>query len=159
FGKNSDRSADECQPLEQHDRADHPAGAEAACRFLRLPQARTTYRHVGSRPSWCWGYEHGFNEHHVGIGHEALPSRLEFAEPKLSGMAILRLGLEGGRTAAEAVEVITSLVSRYGQVRFANDAGVGTYDNGYLVADPREAYVIETAGHPSAVQPVASASG
>jgi dipeptidase len=69
-------------------------------------------------------------------------------------MEVLRLGLERGRTAADAVEVMTEAITRYGQGKFANEAGVRTYDNGYLVADPREAYVIETAGHHWAVKRV-----
>lgn len=160
FAKNSDRPADECQPLDQHPRRSHPPGTLLRCQFVDLPQAETTWRHIGSRPYWCWGYEQGFNEHQVVIGNEALPSTLpEAADARLVGMELLRLGLERGRSAAEAVEVITGLVSRYGQGKFANDAGVRTYDNGYLVADPQEAYIIETAGHEWAVRRVESAVG
>jgi dipeptidase len=66
-------------------------------------------------------------------------------------MELVRLGLERSRSAAEAVEVMTALISDYGQGQFNNEAGVRTYDNGFLVADPHEAYVIETAGHEWAV--------
>jgi len=160
FAKNSDRPADECQPLALHPRRSHPTGATLHCQFVDLPQAETNWRHIGSRPYWCWGYEHGFNEHQVVIGNEALPSVLPTAqESKLIGMELLRLGLERGHNAAEAVEVITSLVSRYGQGKFANDAGVRTYDNGYIVADPQEAFVLETAGHEWAVRRVEQAVG
>jgi dipeptidase len=111
-------------------------------------------------PYWCWGYEHGFNEHQVAIGNEALASKMpESQEPKLIGMEIIRLGLERGRTAAEAVEVMTSLITNYGQGKFKNSAEIRTYDNGYIVADPREAYVIETAGGEWAVKMVESALG
>ena len=160
FAKNSDRPRDECQPLVQRPRRSHAPGAMARCQFIRLPEAEVAYRHVGSRPHWCWGYEHGFNEHQVVIGNEGLRSRLpEYSEPKLIGMEIIRLGLERARTAAEAVEVMTDLIGRHGQGKFANDAGVRTYDNGYIVADPHEAYVIETAGHQWAVKRVASTLG
>jgi secernin len=124
----------------QHPRRSHPPGTSLACQFVDMPQAETTWRHIGSRPYWCWGYEHGFNEHQVVIGNEALPSNVPTAqEAKLIGMELLRLGLERGCSAAEAVEVITGLVSRYGQGKFANEARVRTYDNGYIVADPLEA--------------------
>ncbi len=160
FAKSSDRPSTECQPLVLHDRQTHAPGSLTHCQFLSIPQVATTYRHVGSRPYWCWGYEHGFNEHQVAIGNEALHSKLpEATESHLVGMEILRLGLERSRTAAEAVEIITDLISRYGQGKFANSAGVRTYDNGYIVADPRSAYVIETAGHDWAVKPVATALG
>jgi secernin len=160
FAKNSDRPREECQPLVQRARQNHAPGATVRTQFLELPQAPVTYRHVGSRPYWCWGYEHGFNEHQVVIGNEALQSRLPaYDEPKLVGMELIRLGLERGRTAAEAIEVMTSLIERYGQGKFKNDAGARTYDNGYIVADPREAYVLETAGHEWAVKRVSGAIG
>ena len=160
FAKNSDRPVDECQPLVQHTRQSHASGAETQCQFLTLPQTETTYRHVGSRPYWCWGYEHGFNEHQVVIGNEGLASRLpEATTSKLIGMEVLRLGLERARTAAEAVEVMTDCITRYGQGKFANDAGVRTYDNGYIVADPHEAYAIETAGHQWVVERVEKTTG
>lgn len=160
FAKNSDRPVDECQPLVQYPRQSHPVGAEVQCQFLKLPQAETTYRHVGSRPSWCWGYEHGFNEHQVVIGNEGLASKLPAAStPKLIGMEVLRLGLERARTAAEAVEVMTDCITRYGQGKFANAAEVRTYDNGYIVADPHEAYAIETAGHQWVVKRVEATIG
>ena len=155
FGKNSDRPADECQPLVLCQQMDHGAGSTLRCQFVALPQVSTTYRHVGSRPHWCWGYEHGFNAHQVVIGNEALFSKLpQSSEQKLIGMELVRLGLERSRSAAEAVDVMTGLISTYGQGRFDNEAGVRTYDNGFLVADPHEAYVIETAGHDWAVRHV-----
>ncbi|MBV7328298.1 C69 family dipeptidase [Chloroflexi bacterium TSY] len=148
FAKNSDRPANECQPLVLREKQRHRAGSIAHCQFVELPQVDISYRHVGSRPYWCWGYEHGFNEHQVVIGNEALPSKLApFAKPKLIGMEILRLGLERSRSAAEAVEVMADLITRYGQGKFDNDADVRTYDNGFIIADPREAYILETAGH------------
>jgi secernin len=160
FAKNSDRPARECQPLVLHERQQHRLGDLVHCQFVTIPQVATTYRHIGSRPYWCWGYEHGFNEHQVVIGNEALSSKLPEAQaPKLVGMEILRLGLERSRSAAEAVGVMTDLISQYGQGKFANTAGVRTYDNGYLVADPHEAYVIETAGHEWVVKQVTNPLG
>jgi secernin len=160
FAKNSDRPAVECQPLELHARMTHLAGSQTRCQFVTLPEAGVTYRHVGSRPIWCWGYEHGFNEHQVVIGNEAVHSHLPVApSAKLIGMELLRLGLERGKTAAQAVAVMTELISEYGQGKFENDAGVRTYDNSYIVADPREAYVIETAGHDWVVKNVTGALG
>ncbi|HZO88017.1 MAG TPA: C69 family dipeptidase [Chthonomonadaceae bacterium] len=159
FAKNSDRPANECQPLVLHKRRAHPPGTLTQCQFVELPEVSTTYRHIGSRPCWCWGYEHGFNEHQVAIGNEGLHSRFSFDEPKLIGMELVRLGLERARTAAEAVEVMTDLITRYGQGAFKDAPLDGKYDNGYLVADPHEAYVIETAGHQWAVKRVEETVG
>ena len=160
FAKNSDRPAIECQPLELHPCKTHGPNTQTQCQFVTIPEKSETYRHVGSRPYWCWGYEHGFNEHQVVIGNEAVHSHLPVAsEPKLIGMELLRLGLERGKTAKEAVDVMTGLISQYGQGKFENEAGVRTYDNSYIVADPREAYVVETAGHDWAVKKVEGALG
>ena len=160
LAKNSDRPSEECQPLVQHPQATPAAGTTVRTQFLELPQAPATYRHIGSRPYWCWGYEHGANEHQVVIGNEGLRSRFpEAAEPKLVGMELIRLGLERSRTAAEAIDVMTTLIERHGQGKFANAAGVRTYDNGYIVADPREAYVLEAAGHEWAVKRVDGSVG
>ena len=160
FAKNSDRPEEECQPLVHRSRALHASDATTRCQFVELAQVPTTYGHVGSRPYWCWGYEHGFNEHQVVIGNEGLGSKFpEFQKPKLVGMELVRLGLERGRSAGEAVEVMVSLISKFGQGKFRNGDGVRTYDNGYIVADPHEAYVIETAGHEWAVKKVESALG
>ena len=159
FAKNSDRPASECQPLVQCMRETHPAGAITKCQFVELPGVTTTYRHVGSRPYWCWGYEHGFNEHQVVIGNEGLASKYEFDSPKLIGMELIRLGLERAATAAEAVSVMTALITEYGQGKFSNDQGVRTYDNGYIIADPKEAYILQTAGHEWAVKQVQGAVG
>jgi secernin len=160
FAKNSDRPANECQPLVLRKRQQHQPGVVTRTQFLALPEVDVTYRHIGSRPYWCWGYEHGFNEHQVVIGNEAVHSKLpEASEPKLVGMEILRLGLERGRSADEAVRVMTSLISQYGQGVFANEAGVRTYDNSYIVADPHTAIVIETAGHEWVVRQVSGTLG
>jgi dipeptidase len=154
FAKNSDRPHDEPQPLIQIEAADY-SGGFSGTQFVDVPQAAHTYRHVGSKPYWCAGYEHGYNEHQVVIGNEALPSLLlEASEPKLVGMEVLRLGLERSKSGEEAVDVITGLVSEFGQGKFSNSAGVRTYDNIFLIADPTSAYVVECVGHDWAVKQV-----
>jgi len=155
FGKNSDRPPEECQPLVQRSRASFPPSSVCKCQFVQIPQVTETLAHIGSRPSWCWGYEHGVNEHGVCIGNEAVFSKFAVSEsPRLIGMELVRLGLERGASAAEAVATITGLVSKFGQGAFKNDAGVRTYDNGFIVADAKEAFVIETAGFHWAVKRV-----
>jgi dipeptidase len=116
FAKNSDRPWNECQPLELHGRRAHESGRLTQCQFVSLPEVELTWRHVGSRPWWCWGYEHGFNEHQVVIGNEGLGSRFDSAsEPRLIGMEILRIGLERGRTARDAVDWMTRVIGEHGQ--------------------------------------------
>ncbi len=160
FAKNSDRQSEECQPLTQTERLNHNNGESVNCDFTNIPQVDITYGHVGSRPYWCWGYEHGFNEHQVVIGNEAVRSRLPMGkEPRLTGMDLVRLGLERGKTAAESVDVITELIAKHGQGRFVGNSEYSDYDNGFIVADPSEAYIIESAGHEWAVKPAVNTIG
>jgi secernin len=144
FAKNSDRPPAEAQPLFWAPRAAHPPGATVRCQYLALPQASETLAVLGSRPFWLWGFEHGVNERRVAIGNEALHTREEPHETGLLGMDLVRLGLERGRTAAEAKAVITGLLEGHGQGGSAAYGGSRRYHNSFIVADPDEAWVLET---------------
>ena len=60
-------------------------------------------------------------------------------------MDILRLGLERGKNAKEALDVIIDLLEKYGQGGDHWQAGAN-YHNSMIIADSKEAYVIEIAG-------------
>lgn len=102
-----------------------------------------------------WGAEMGVNEHAVAIGNEAVFTREPYGkEPGLTGMDLLRLALERADTAQKALEVIVALLETYGQ---SGDCGFRHpfyYHNSFLIADPREAWVLETVGRMWAAQRV-----
>jgi secernin len=61
-------------------------------------------------------------------------------------MDLLRLGLERGKSAKEALEIITDLLEKYGQGGgCAYDDPGWMYHNSFIVADSKEAHVLETA--------------
>lgn len=146
FAKNSDRRGRECQPFVQVPAAYHARGSKLRCTHLEIDQVAETYRVMGHSPFWCWGFEHGVNEWGVAIGNHATWSRepLE-AKPGLIGMDLVRLGLERGRTAREALEVIAALVELHGQGGSSFGAeGDDGYQNSFVLADGRSAWVLET---------------
>jgi dipeptidase len=145
FAKNSDRKGDECQPLLQFAEAAHPADSTLRCTHTEIPQVAETYRVLGHSPWWVWGFEHGVNEHAVAIGNQTVFSNEPIEEtPGLIGMDLVRLGLERGRSAREALEVIAALIEAHGQGGSAFGVGAGGYHNSFTLADPREAWVLET---------------
>jgi secernin len=68
------------------------------------------------------------------------------APPALIGMDLVRLGLERGDSAANALDVITTLLERHGQGGVADASANEPYWSSFLVADPNECYVLETSG-------------
>ncbi len=144
LAKNSDRPPLECQPLFHAPRRRHREGSTVHCQYLEIPQAAETAALVGSRPCWLWGFEHGVNEYGVAIGNEAVLPREELAPTGLLGMDLVRLGLERGRTAREAVNTIGELIERYGQGGSGAHDFDFRYSGGFIIADYAEAYMLES---------------
>jgi len=148
FGKNSDREPNEAQVLEYHPRREWPAGTEVRLTYRSIPQARETRAVILSRPFWMWGAEIGVNEDGVAVGNEAVWSKMPLSrEPGLTGMDMLRLALERATTAGQALETIVGLLHDHGQGGICGylDKKM-TYHNSFIIADPEEAWVLETAG-------------
>ncbi len=153
FAKNSDRPPGEVQVAWPFGRR-----ASAGCTL------RTQYLSIGdtgahatflSCPTWLWGAEHGVNEYGVAIGNERVATTHDAAAaaPALTGMDLVRLGLERARSAAEAVDVMTGLLVECGQGGVADAVHQEAYDSSFLIADPHQAYVLDTAGADYAVAP------
>ena len=131
-------------------RGEHGEGSVLKCQYIEIPQSRKTHAVILSRPAWLWGAEMGANEHGVCIGNEAVHSRLsrecDDGVSRLLGMDLVRLGLERGATAKEALDVMTILLEKFGQGGSCEEGGDWCYENGFLICDASEAYVLETAG-------------
>lgn len=160
FAKNSDRPLGEAQPLCLFEAEDHPAQAALKCTYISIPQVRHTYKVLGSKPYWIWGFEHGMNEWGVAIGNEAVWSREEEeCENGLLGMDLVRLGLERARTAHEALHVITDLLKTYGQGGNASVAMDFRYHNAFLIADTCGAWILDTVNRRWVARKVKDAEG
>ncbi|MBN1231106.1 MAG: C69 family dipeptidase [Anaerolineales bacterium] len=147
FAKNSDREPNEAQELATFPAQDYPQGASVRCTYIEIPQVSHTYAVLLSKPFWMFGAEMGANEHGLTIGNEAVFTREPYdKEAGLIGMDLLRLALERARTAREGVDVITSLLDQYGQGGNCGFAHDFRYHNSFILADPKEAWVLETAG-------------
>ena len=155
LAKNSDRERNEAQVLELIPAARHPAGAALRATYIVIPQAERTRACLLSRPFWMWGAEMGVNDRGVAIGNEAVHSIIPAQRRRaLTGMDLVRLGLERAASAAEAVRVITNLLETHGQGGDCGHLGRFYYHNSFLIADPFEAYVLETVGREWALEKV-----
>ena len=148
FGKNSDREPNEAQALEYNPPDSFPEGAKVRCTYIEIPQVRETYGVLLSRPFWMWGAEIGVNEQGVAIGNEAVWTKMPLSRKGgITGMDLLRLALERSPTAERALEVITDLLTEHGQGGICGyEDKKLTYHNSFLIADPKKAWVLETAG-------------
>lgn len=145
FAKNSDRPPNEAQYLNWIPERSHSPGDAVSCTYLEIPQAPRTYAVVLSRPFWMWGAEMGINQHGLAIGNEAVFLKIPAnKEPALLGMDLLRLGLERAVSAREGVAVITGLLEKFGQGGNCVQSGHLYYHNSFIIADPRESWVLET---------------
>ena len=159
FGKNSDRQRNEAQAVELVPAANHASGAAVKCTYLTIPQVARTHALLICRPFWIWGAEMGANEHGVVIGNEGLQARTPPPQAEaLLGMDLLRLALERATTAGEAVEVITSLLEQYGQGGNCGHLTPSYYNNGFMIADRAEAFILETVGREWMVERVRGAN-
>ena len=144
FGKNSDREPDEAQNIKIYPGLQHGPDEMVQCTHISIPQVAETAGILLCQPFWMFGGEMGSNEYGVVIGNEALLTKEQPDPTGLTGMDLLRLALERGRTAKEALEIITGLLETYGQGGNCGYRREIYYMNSFIIADGSEAYVLET---------------
>ena len=159
FAKNSDRPPGERQVYEWQPPRRERSTTRAT--YIEVEAARTdTLGCLISRPTWMWGAEHGVNEASVAVGNTTVYTLLDprRSPPALTGMDLVRLALERASTAADAVEVITTMIERYGQGGSGQQVDVDgqarPYWSSFLVTDCVTAFVVDTSGAAWAVEQV-----
>jgi len=146
FAKNSDRQPNEPLLTIKVPRKKYQPGSKLKCTYIEIDQVEETYAALLLKPSWMWGAEMGGNEFGLHIGNEAVFTREKQGPEALLGMDMLRLALERCKTALEALELLLELLERYGQGGNCGYEKKFYYHNSFLIADPEEAWVLETAG-------------
>lgn len=155
FGKNSDRDGNEAHEILIVPHQYHDSGKKLHCTYVDIPQIEETNAVLLAKPFWIWGAEMGANEHGVVIGNEAIFSKVPAGKsPGLIGMDYLRLGLERGNSARQALEIITNLLEIHGQSGNCGYSHPLYYHNSFLIADFQEAWVLETVDRHWAAQKV-----
>ncbi len=145
FAKNSDRDPNEAQIIEFIPRQKHVEN-KVKLTYVEFPQVEETYAVILSRPWWMYGAEMGVNEFGLAIGNTAVFTKERREKVGILGMDIIRLALERTKSSKEALEFIISIIENYGQ------GGNGSYEhrlyyhNSFIIADPKDAWVLETAG-------------
>ena len=146
FGKNSDRPFNEVQLITYSPKMSFEKGDKLKCTYIEIPQVSETNATLLSQPYWIWGAEMGANEYGVVIGNEAVYTHEKLRSSGLLGMDLLRLSLERGKTAKEAIEIMIELLEKHGQGGgCAYDDPNWMYHNSFIIADTKEAFVFETA--------------
>jgi secernin len=156
LGKSADDQINEAHYVLHVPRKKYSRGQQVRATHLMIPQAEETYEILLHKAFWYWGGEEGINEHGLSIGIEAAFSTLTGAETGdgLIGTDLLRIALERARTCSEAIEVVTSLLKIYGQGGNIEISGNSEVDLTYLIADRKEAWIMETAGREYAAKKV-----
>jgi secernin len=146
FGKNSDRPQNEIQLITYAPKCHYDEGDMVNCTYISIPQIKETAAILLSQPYWMWGAEMGANEYGVVIGNEAVYTHEPLRNEGLLGMDLLRLGLERGNSAYNSTKIITELLEKFHQGGgCSHEDSTWTYHNSFLIADSKEAYVLETA--------------
>ena len=159
FAKNSDRPVDELQLVQavtpHRPDANHP---QVRTQYITIDDPGPGITTVLSRPHWLWGAEHAVNAAGVAIGNEKVWTTDDprTHPPALIGMDLVRLAAQRATTADTAVDLITSLLERYGQGGSGEHESDEPYWSSFLVVDPGGGWVVETSGRSWVARPVDS---
>lgn len=154
LAKNSDREPNEPHVITYVPVHGYAAGEKLKCTYIEIPQAPHTNAVLLFKPDWIWGAEMGVNEYGVAIGNEAVFTKAKKGPDALTGMDLLRLALERSVSAEAALKTIVSLLREFGQGGNCGYSKDFRYDNSFLIADKKTAFVLETSGRNWAAEEV-----
>jgi dipeptidase len=147
FGKNSDREPNESHEVVFVAGGPQVEGTICKCTYIEIPQSPITYDVILAKPVWMWGAEMGINKNGVVIGNEAVFTKRGInKEPALTGMDLVRLGLERSITAYSALNEMIGLLEKFGQGGNCGYSHPFYYNNSFLIADRNETWILETVG-------------
>ena len=156
LAKSADCQINEAHALTHIPRQRHVPGESIRTTYVLIPQAAETYEVILSKSFWTYGAEIGINEFGLAIGNEAVFTTTQNDEQVdgIIGIDFLRIALERAKNSREAIDVIGSLLEEYGQGGNCEIEGYMHFDINYLMADPKEAWILETAGRKWAAKQV-----
>jgi secernin len=158
FAKSADCEVNEANAVVRIPARRHVKGESVRITHLVIPQAEQTYEVLLTKAFWTYGCEIGVNEFGLSMGEEAVftTEMLNEEQDGIIGPDLMRLGLERARNCREAIAVMTRLLELYGQGGSAELKGNSHFDSSFIMSDPDEAYILETAGRQWAVKKVDS---
>jgi secernin len=154
LAKSADTEVNEAEHVVRFPRRQYRDGAMVRVTHMNIPQAPLTYEIILGKSFWSWGAEIGCNEHGVAIGNEAAFSNQKDGKDGVVVLDLLRLALERATTAREGVDVVGHHVETFGESGNCQMMGNYWFDAGLLIADRREAWVVNCAGRNWAARPV-----
>jgi dipeptidase len=147
FAKSADCEVNEANAVVRIPRKKHVKGEAVRITHLVIPQAEETHEILLTKAFWTYGCEIGVNEFGVSMGEEAVfTTAVEEERDGIIGPDLMRIGLERAKNCQEAIEIMTRLLEQYGQGGSAELKGNSHFDSSYILSDPGEAYILETAG-------------
>ncbi|XP_049884675.1 secernin-2 [Pectinophora gossypiella] len=162
FGKNSDRPQNEVQEVVFY-KGGLREPTKLKCTYIVIDESTEPLNSIIlSKPAWMWGAEMGANDKGVVIGNEAVWTKYndgdgDARQRRLLGMDFVRLGLERGNSAEDALNKITALLEQYGQGGPCSELDDSHfYHNSFLIADTDQAWVLETSGRLWAAEKIES---
>ncbi|MEM8899469.1 MAG: C69 family dipeptidase [Bacteroidota bacterium] len=148
LGKNSDREPNEAQTILRIPAKVHKASL-AHTTFTTVPQVSETYEMILCKPFNIWGAEMGVNEHQLAVANTQVYTKVGISKDnkELTGPDLVRLALERCTRSFEALELLIELIETYGQDAYDGyERKSEFHHNSFVMADPEEAYLLETAG-------------